>query len=123
MAKTIELSEPIIVHGGQVKQIVLRDPTYREIMRLGEPFAQGFSRDGSTVFQAENIETIRGYIEALVQPPVDGILIEQLGLADTLRLKDAVFGFFSDARLKLSKTTVTSSSSTSTSSTQSASAS
>lgn len=109
---TIKLIEPITGHEGPITEITLREPSYGEIMKFGEPYAQGFSRDGSVVYQAENTDAIRGYIEALVKPPVDALLIRQLKTANSLRLKDAVLGFFQDARSRLSASTQTSSSST-----------
>jgi Phage tail assembly chaperone proteins, E, or 41 or 14 len=102
---TIKLLDPIMGHGGDVKEIVLREPTYREVMQFGEPWARGYSRDNQVVYQAENIETIRSYIEACFVPNASGpqadvTLIESLSLADTLRVKDAVLDFFTSARAK-----------------------
>ena len=105
---TIDLADPIQGHGGLVKQITLREPRYREVMKFGEPIARGY--DGNIVYTAENIEIIKSYIAALLKAPddkttpaVDALLIEQLSIADTLRLKDAVLDFFSQARLRLEK--------------------
>lgn len=109
----IVLKEPIAGHGGQVTQIALRPPTYREVMSLGEPVARGYSRTGDVIYTAENTDTIRAYAEALLkrpaagskEPHLDGVLLEQLSITDTLQLKDAVLGFFTAARLKLSGNT------------------
>jgi hypothetical protein len=116
MSVTVKLTKPIAGHSGLIKEITLREPRYREIMKFGEPFQRGFTRDGSVAYYVENIDVIRSYIEVLIQAPADALLLEQLETADTLRLKDAVLGFFTTAMSKQSEDTSTSSSSTSTSS-------
>lgn len=117
---TVDLSETITSHQGPIKHVTLREPGFAEIMRFGEPYARGYASDGSIVYSAENIDAIRGYIEALIQAPADALLLNQLKTRDTLRLKDAVINFFTSARSKPSADASTSSSSTSTSSTQQA---
>lgn len=103
----IKLEKPITGHGGDVSQITLRPPSFGDVMSHGEPVSYGYA--GEVVYTAENIDRIRAYIKALiVQPPapapqIDDILIEQLGIVDTLRLKDAVRGFFTEARSKITK--------------------
>jgi hypothetical protein len=103
----ITLLEPIVGHGGMVKEIWLREPTARELMSFGDPWSRAFSRDG-LVFQSENVEIVKQYVDACVVydspgPKVDELLLEQLGLADGLRVKDAVLGFFTSARLAAQK--------------------
>jgi len=97
LEKTIDLQEPIVGHDGPISQITLRQPGFREIMRLGEPVSRIFTTDGTMVSVTENIDVIRQYIEALVRPPANPLLIEQLRLADTMRIKDAVLSFFQPA--------------------------
>lgn len=81
----------------QIKEIVLREPKYRDIMLLGEPAA--FARsEGGMIYQAEKDEVVRNYIERLMISPKDVLLLEQVSLADALQLKEAIFGFFQDAR-------------------------
>lgn len=94
---TITLTDPIEGHEGQVKAITLREPKYGDVMALGEPNA--FARsEGGMVYTAENESVIRGYIERLMVEPKDPALLLQLTLADTLKLKEAVHGFFQVAR-------------------------
>jgi hypothetical protein len=102
MSITIDLSEPITGHEGPLKQLTLREPRFREIMKFGEPFSRGYATDGSVVYSAENTDAIKGYLEALIQQPANALLLEQLSTTDTLRLKDALVGFFTSARSKLS---------------------
>jgi hypothetical protein len=94
---TIPLSEPITVPGEatavQVDKIVLRQPKYLDIMELGQPSA--FARDiAGMIYTAEKDETIKAYIERLLVEPKNPMALVQLGTVDTLKLRDAVFGFF-----------------------------
>lgn len=101
---TIQLIEPIEGPGPskeiptvQITQVVLRSPKFPDIMSLGEPAA--FARsEGGMVFQAEKDEVVGEYIRRLLVEPKDPQLLNQLGLADSLQLKDAIFDFFKVAR-------------------------
>lgn len=85
----------------QIREIVLREPKYRDIMLLGEPAA--FARsDGGMVYQAEKDDVVQAYIERLMISPQDIALLQQVSLADALQLKEAVFGFFQAARKAIS---------------------
>lgn len=101
--KTIKLIAPIEGQGtegnpsGQIHEIVLREPKFRDIMLLGEPAA--FARsDGGMIYQAEKDDVIAAYIDRLLVEPKDPALLNQLGVTDTMQLKDAVFGFFQIAK-------------------------
>jgi hypothetical protein len=54
------------------------------------------------LYQAERDGVVQGYIERLLIEPKDPQLLLQVSLADTLKLKEAVFGFFSAAREAIS---------------------
>lgn len=97
---TIKLDKPIIRPGKdsaeEVHEIKLREPVFDDIMTLGEPSA--FARDaGGMIYTAEKDETIRAYIERLVVD-LDVLLLKQLNARDTFKLRDAVHGFFANAR-------------------------
>lgn len=104
---TIQLTNPIEASSPdgkgtiQVASIVLREPKYLDVVQLGEPSA--FARsDGGMLYQAERDGVVQGYIERLLIEPKDPQLLLQVSLADTLKLKEAVFGFFSAAREAIS---------------------
>lgn len=98
---TIKLTEPIEAPAGQVVEVVLRAPKFPDIMLLGEPAA--FARsEGGMIFQAEKDEVVAAYIRRLLVEPKDPALLNQIGLADSLQLKEAVFGFFKAAREAIS---------------------
>ena len=85
-----------------ITEIELREPRYRDIMTLGEPAAYGRS-DAGMVYQAEKDDVVAAYIERLLISPKDRALLEQLSLADTMQLKETVFGFFQEARAAISQ--------------------
>jgi hypothetical protein len=109
--RTITLLEPIEGPGASkeqptvtISQIVMREPRYPDIMALGEPRAYGRS-EGGVMFTSEKEDIVEAYIRRLVIEPKDPALLNQLGLADTIQLKDMLFDFFEAARratLKLS---------------------
>lgn len=123
-AVRVPLSRPIDGHGGPVREVILREPTARDFFRLGEPFAQAYGKDGgdgTLVYQAENNDVVQAYLEALIIVP-DVIVIGGLSLADAMRVKAALLGFFRDAREAQSEMPATPSSLTSESSTPAAAA-
>lgn len=96
---TIELSEPIIGHSDPIRRVVLQEPRARDYFALGEPSVYARNPDG-TVYAVENAEVIDRYIERCIVEPKESILLDQMSLGDAMRVKDAVLGFFSDARKK-----------------------
>ena len=103
MAKetTIDLEEPITGHEGPITQIVLREPRYREITAIGK--VSNYGHANGTVFEVENDEAIRKYIEACLVSPKSASLLEQLCMADTFRVREAVLDFFRQASAKIWK--------------------
>ncbi len=99
---SVQLTEPIEGHSDEkLTEIVLREPKYRDVVTLGEPSAYARS-EGGLIYQAERDGVVQGYIERLLVEPKDPQLLTQLCLADTLKLKEAVFGFFAAAREAIS---------------------
>jgi hypothetical protein len=104
---TITLVEPIEGPGPnkdnpivEITQLVLRPPKFADVMQYGEPAA--FARsEGGILFQSEKDEVILAYIRRLLVEPRDPALLDQLGLADTLQCREAIFDFFKAARLAL----------------------
>lgn len=95
--KSIALIKPIVGHNETYTTIVLREPTYADIKACGELTA--YARDESgMVYSAEKDGVVHDYIERLLVSPSDALLLNQCGVADTLKLRDAVHGFFQAAR-------------------------
>jgi hypothetical protein len=89
-AKTIELSRPIKWHRGHIKEIVLREPKYRDFMDLGLPTTWVSVPGGG--FEQENVQALAEWIERLCD--CDPNALELLTLKDTLALRGAVRDFF-----------------------------
>lgn len=102
MAKSIaiDLAEPLKGHGAPVKTITVAEPKGKDFYRLGDPYVVARNPDG-TLFHVENDELVRAYIEACVD--CDPLLLDQLTLGDAMAVKDAVLGFFTDARSSRTK--------------------
>jgi hypothetical protein len=91
---TVELLEPRL--GGEVTRVVLREPKLSDYMVHGDPVSVA-SRGGS-LYTVENDAAIRGYLAACVVEPDNKAWVDNLGLADAMRVKEALLGFFAAAR-------------------------
>jgi hypothetical protein len=98
---TITLVHPIEGPDGQIKQIILREPRWPDVMRLGEPAAYARS-DGGMIYSAEKDDVVHAYVQRLLVEPKDPALLEQVSLTDTLQLRETIFGFFQNARKAIS---------------------
>lgn len=94
---TIQLSQPILVHGGTASQIVVREPLAKDYFSLGEPSVIARSKDGS-FYSVESPEVLNAYVERCVVEPKDPLLLSQLSLADAMKIKGVIHGFFTEAQ-------------------------
>jgi hypothetical protein len=97
----------------------MREPNGAEFIEHGEIYQKHPAADGSGVI-VENGPAIAAYLSAIIVEPA-GLPLDRVGLADAMRLKDAVTDFFGDARQAGWKTEPTALSSSSDGSTQAAS--
>lgn len=96
MAKTVKLSKPIAAHGQALSELSFREPTYLDIMTVGdEPVAVGYM-EGGIAIKNINYQVIDRYVDRLLLPPADPALITQLNVRDTKKVVEAIIGFFSD---------------------------
>lgn len=110
--KDVPLSKPIEAHGKRYTKAVLRHPTLEMYFRHGDPAVWVKAKTGEHVL-VESDEVIHGYLKECLQEP-DILLLESQGnLQDALAIKDAITGFFSDARRANSQPSAISSPSTS----------
>jgi hypothetical protein len=107
---TIELTEPLVGHE-PIPRLILREPQARDYFSLGEPSILAQSVDGTAVYAIENSEIVQRYIERCLVEPKDPLTLGQLCLVDAMRVKEAVLGFFNQARANVSRSPATSSSS------------
>jgi hypothetical protein len=108
---TVTLRDPFEGHSGMVKEIVLREPRAKDYFELGE--VRTLTRnDKGNVHLQENGEALQKYFERCIQG--DALLaISSMSLADSMQVKEAIFGFFDQALLAASPLPATSSSSNS----------
>lgn len=91
---TIPLSRPLKgPNGVVVKEVVLREPSYDEIVEIGDPYFIAVTRE-QVPFQVENAEAIKGYLARCIETPQDTALLAQLKPADVIAVKDKLLAFF-----------------------------
>lgn len=106
---TIDLVEPIEAHGKLLRQVVLREPRGADYFSLGDPFVIARNPDG-TFFEVVNEATVRAYIDRLAEEP-NASLLGTIGMADAIKLRQAILDFSYAARAATSPPPPTSSSS------------
>lgn len=91
----IKLARPLKGHAGPVTKVVLREPTYDEYMRLGDPFLVALSPDSKIPFAVEDKAALAEYCRILIVEP-DGLIVEQGGFALARQITAGVRSFFRD---------------------------
>src|SRR5689334_10430001 len=109
--KTVTLVDPIRGHEGEIKSLRFREPKFPDLIELGEPVTFARSEAG-LVFSSERDDVLQAYSERLLVEPKDPAMLQQLGLADALQVKETIHGFFGEARERISNSSQTRSSST-----------
>ncbi len=90
---TITLEKPIEGHEGSIRQVVLREPRYGDIMGHGQPYSVHNGPDGEPLVLYDQ-DAITHYVEACCVTPPEATLLRQLGMRDTFAVRRAVLGFF-----------------------------
>ena len=95
MAGNIKIPVPggIVGHGRKYDAVELRQPTFREIIDIGQVQELMIYPNGMRVVVTNSLSLER-YIEACVIEPKDPLLIEQGGAPLALAIRDAIIGFF-----------------------------
>ena len=92
--KTFKLVEPIMGHGGDIHQVVFREPKFSDLMALGEPRTITLTDEGRP-FVVENPAVVLEYARRCIVSPKDFLLVEeQLGLEDGMQVKEFFESFF-----------------------------
>lgn len=95
---TIPLTPPIVAPDGTVfKEIVVREPSFDEYLRLGDPYTVGFSPGSGIPFIVEDNGAMMAYCKLLVTVPDNPMLVELGGFQAARKIKDAVKSFFQPA--------------------------
>lgn len=95
MSKTvrIELAQPLAGHHGEISALVLRAPTWSDVMGVGSPYTIHRDKEDKP-FLVYDEAAIAHYAEACLVEPRDPLLVQGLCLADTLKVREAVVDFF-----------------------------
>jgi hypothetical protein len=96
MNKSIKLEKPIELHGKKSPEIEIKEPSGALYVKLGDPRLLVFNPSGSGYWIEQN-ETIKAYLEALLDHPLGGDVVALLSLRDVMALKEALFDFFTSA--------------------------
>lgn len=90
--KTVPLAKPIETPAGPITKFVVREPTFEDVLREGEPYSVSRSPDGIPLI-VEHAEVISAYIGlCLVEPP--RLVLAQGGVATARAVKEAVLAYF-----------------------------
>lgn len=93
--QTILLSAPYEVADGMISKLSFREPTYHDIVRLGDPTRVVYMADGSMVF-SDDWTVIDAYAQRLLKQPEQGPGISLAGLPsrDALAVARLIRSFF-----------------------------
>lgn len=86
---SIKLSKPISSFGDEVTAFDLREPTAKQIRKIGSPIT--FKADGGYDF---DMERVAQYVVALAVPPVSPPAVDQIAAGDWLPMAAALIPFF-----------------------------
>lgn len=89
---TIPLSEPITEHRKTYTEIVVREPTWADIIGVGAPYTIHRDREDKA-FLVYDETAIAHYVEACVVEP-STILMDKVGMREALAVREAIVGFF-----------------------------
>ena len=99
MANSIKvaLPDPVETHQGMVSIAEFREPLARDIMALGKPVQVGSGADGG-YFGLERDDVIQAYLERLIIPPMDAVVLGGMSLANAMACREALLRFFNQAQ-------------------------
>ncbi len=91
----IPLTRPVPGHHGDVRELVLREPTFNDFMDLGDPYQIAQSPEGSN-FAIVDPEVVRGYFERMLIEPKHPELLTNASIKDAQAVQAAILRFFQD---------------------------
>lgn len=89
----VDLIRPVPTHVGERMFLEFREPTWDDIMPVGEPYTVHPTQDGDGIV-VENNEAILHLAEQCVMAPADGLSLTKLGVSDTVKVRRAIIRFF-----------------------------
>lgn len=104
--RTIQLSHSYAVHGATFSEVVLREPTLADHFAIGDPVELHSGPDGEGRFVVEHGDRISSYLDRLcVQGKPGRECLNGLDLVDSIKIKEEIVGFFTEAHRRRSKLT------------------
>lgn len=108
--KIVKLSRKYEAFGKVFDSVTLREPKLRDHFQLGDPVEIHSGPDGQGRFVIEHLDRVQGYLDRLAVPEKPGReCIDDLDLADSIALKQAVNDFFTEAHKRRARQTSSSS--------------
>jgi hypothetical protein len=115
-----KLANPVEYFNQPVTRVFVLEPRAKHRTRSGEPQMDVYDSKTGSTYLVDNDEAIAKYIDEILSlngsSPADGggrALFSLLSLEDGIAVRDALFGFFAQAKLRLFSGRSTASSSTS----------
>lgn len=89
----IPLDEPLVWHEGTVSEIILREPTFNDVMELGDLSTIALSQEGTRVV-VENTGTYAEYLKRCLVQPANVAALEQVSGRTAIKVRRVIDGFF-----------------------------
>lgn len=104
--RVIPLSHSYAAHGQTFSEVVLREPTLSDHFAIGDPVELHPGPDGSGRFVVEHSDRISAYLDRLVVSGKPGReCLGGLDLVDSIKIKDEIVGFFTEAHTRRARQT------------------
>jgi hypothetical protein len=101
-SKRIKLNQPFEWHGRKIDEVELKEPTGWQVATLGEPRILVYSAT-SGGYYVEQPEVISKYLERCVAHESGNDIVKFISMTDVLRIKAALFDFFTEAEAQIAK--------------------
>jgi hypothetical protein len=102
----VPLSRTYEAHGQTFNSVTLRAPKLRDHISIGDPVEVHSGPDGQGRFVIEHLDRIEAYLDRLAVAGKPGReCLDDLDLVDSISVKDAVTGFFTEAHRRRARQT------------------
>ena len=97
--KIVKLLDPIEVYETKYAEIPLREPRGDLFSRLGAPRIPVVNQTAASGYWVDRDDVIREYLKALIEIDEFHVeaLLKKMSLTDSIRMREALFGFFETA--------------------------
>lgn len=99
VTKTIALLEPFEHHGTTVTHVELREPSGALYSQLGDPRIAVRNAEGG--YWVEKDDVVKRYLDRCIVHQDGATLLGLMSMADVMKVKEELFGFFAAAEGKI----------------------